>query len=300
MRPPKLLFVCSNNEARQRFKEGLSAYGCDVVLCYRAEEAFRIVRTYRIDVVIFSVELQDMSGYEACRRLRELYNIVEQPAVIYSTHDSPEERLAAFRAGANIFTFEPILFDRLYYVVMLLVRGKRMLQRSVPLEQMLRVADKQIVDKEAPPTKIEGPGGTLVKSDALRWTDVLTQSVDLAQQSQAIVHEMVNLTLDLVPRYGSIEGVLSYLGDLWEGTNARVELDRVFGNEGKRFSLDIDHATTDGACALMLMFCEEILDGYAPSEALGRISADGSVNHDEVEALRRVLIADDFMSNIFG
>ncbi len=162
MRPPKLLFVCSNNEARQRFKEGLSAYGCDVVLCYRAEEAFRIVRTYRIDVVIFSVELQDMSGYEACRRLRELYNIVEQPAVIYSTHDSPEERLAAFRAGANIFTFEPILFDRLYYVVMLLVRGKRMLQRSVPLEQMLRVADKQIVDKEAPPTKIEGPGGTLV------------------------------------------------------------------------------------------------------------------------------------------
>ena len=75
---------------------------------------------------------------------------------------SHEERLAAFRAGANIFTFEPILFDRLYYVVMLLVRGKRMLQRSVPLEQMLRVADKQIVDKEAPPTKIEGPGGTLV------------------------------------------------------------------------------------------------------------------------------------------
>ncbi len=50
----------------------------------------------------------------------------------------------------------------------------------------------------------------------------------------------------------------------------------------------------------MLMFCEEILDGYTPSEALSRISADGSVNHDEVEALRRVLIADDFMSNIFG
>lgn len=300
MRQPKLLFVCSNDEARQRFKEGLSAYGCDVVLCYRAEEAFRIVRTYRIDVVIFSVELQDMSGYEACRRLRELYNIVEQPVVIYSTHDSPEERLAAFRAGANIFTFEPILFDRLYYVVMLLVRGKRMLQRSVPLEQMLRVADKQVTGANDPLTKIVGPKGVLSKTDALRWTDVLTQSVDLAQQSQVIVHEMVNLTLDLVPRYGSIEGVLSYLGDLWEGTNARIELDRVFGNAGKRFSLDVDHATTDGACALMLMFCEEILDGYTPSEALGRIAADGSVNHDEVEALRRVLVADDFMSNIFG
>jgi DNA-binding NarL/FixJ family response regulator len=300
MRPPKLLFVCSDGKARERFKHGLAAYSCDVVLCYRAEEAFRIIRTYRIDVVIFSVELQDMSGYEACRRLRERYNIVEQPAVIYSTHDSPEERLAAFRSGANIFTFEPILFDRLYYVVMLLVRGKRMMQRSMSLDQVLRVADKQIVGNVEPPTKIEGPHGTLAKSDALRWTDVLTQSVDLEQQSQAIVHEMVNLTLDLVPRYGSIEGVLAYLGDLWEGTTARTELDRVFGNEGKRFSLDVDHATTDGACALMLMFCEEILDGYTPSEALSRISADGSVNHDEVEALRRVLIADDFMSNIFG
>ncbi|WP_130811008.1 PleD family two-component system response regulator [Olsenella sp. Marseille-P4559] len=300
MRPPKLLFVCSNEEARRRFKDGLGAYGCNVVLCYRAEEAFRIVRTYRIDVVIFSVELQDMSGYEACRRLRELYNIVEQPVVIYSTHDSPEERLAAFRAGANIFTFEPILFDRLYYVVMLLVRGKRMMQRSMPLEQMLRVADKQATNATEPPTEIVGSNGTLLKSDALRWTDVLTQNVGLAQQSQAIVHEMVNLTLDLVPRYGSIEKVLSYLDDLWEGTNARIELDCVFGNEGKRYSLDVDHATTDGACALILMFCEEILDGYAPSEALDRIAADGSVNRDEVESLRRVLVADDFISNIFG
>ncbi|MCI6274829.1 MAG: response regulator [Coriobacteriaceae bacterium] len=300
MRPAKLLFVCSDAKTHERFKRGLAAYGCDVVMCYRAEEAFRIIRSYRIDVVIFSVELQDMSGYEACRRLRERYNIVEQPAVIYSTHDSAEERLAAFRSGANIFTFEPVLFDRLYYVLMLLVRSKRMMQRSMSLDQVLRVADKQIAGNAERPARIEGPHGTLVKSDVLRWTDVLTQSVNLEQQPQAIVHEMVNLTLDLVPRFGSIEGVLSYLGDLWEGTSARTELARVFGNEGKRFSLDVDHATTDGACALMLMFCEEILDGHTPSEALSRIAADGSVNHDEVEALRHVLVADDFMSNIFG
>lgn len=114
MRPPKLLFVCSDGKARER------------------------------------------------------YNIVEQPAVIYSTHDSPEDRLATFRSGANIFTFEPILFDRLYYVVMLLVRGKRMMQRSMSLDQVLRVADKQIVGNVEPPTKIEGPHGTLAKSDALR------------------------------------------------------------------------------------------------------------------------------------
>lgn len=80
----------------------------------------------------------------------------------------PEERLATFRSGANIFTFEPILFDRLYYVVMLLVRGKRMMQRSMSLDQVLRVADKQIVGNVEPPTKIEGPHGTLAKSDALR------------------------------------------------------------------------------------------------------------------------------------
>ena len=79
-----------------------------------------------------------------------------------------EERLATFRSGANIFTFEPILFDRLYYVVMLLVRGKRMMQRSMSLDQVLRVADKQIVGNVEPPTKIEGPHGTLAKSDALR------------------------------------------------------------------------------------------------------------------------------------
>lgn len=295
----RILFVCMDSEASERFKVELAKYSIDVVLCSKAEEAFHIIDSSRVDAVIFATDLPDMTGFEACRTLRMEHDFLEQPAIMYSSGDSKELRLASYRAGANIFIFEPILYDRLYYVLMLLVNSRLKYLNSVPLEQLLRITNRQLMDGREPVERVVGENGSLFKTDILRWAGILTQSINLSRQSQAIVREMLNLTINLTPRFGSIEKALEYLARCWEDTSVITELERVFPDDGKSFSLDVDQVTTDGTCAIMLMLCEKILSGSTPTDAVKQIAASGEVNREEIETLLSILLADTYMSSLF-
>ena len=298
---PRVLFVCTDEEIRESFKQELISFGYETILCYRGEEALRIIDDQVVDVLIFSVELQDMNGFEACRLVRQKFDFLACPVVIHGPQDSDQLRLAAFRAGANIFMFAPIKFDRLHYVLSLLVNGRRRHKRSLPAEEFLRIVDREYCAGKEIEDCITTDTGSISKSDILRWTNVLAKESGLSKEQQSIAHEMINYTLDLLTTYGSIKNVLTYLNELWAGTSIWFEFKKLFEFSTGNLRLDtVDVHTTDGITGLVLLLCVNLLSGKTPAEAISSLYEIEEINVDEVEVLNRVISADSFMNQIFN
>lgn len=298
---PRVLFVCTDEEIRESFKQELISFGYETILCYRGEEALRIIDGQVVDVLIFSVELQDMNGFEACRLVRQKFDFLACPVVIHGPQDSDQLRLAAFRAGANIFMFAPIKFDRLHYVLSLLVNGRRRYKRSLPAEEFLRIVDREYCAGKEIEDCITTDTGSISKSDILRWTNVLAKESGLSKEQQSIAHEMINYTLDLLTTYGSIKNVLTYLNELWAGTSIWFEFKKLFEFSTGNLRLDtVDVHTTDGITGLVLLLCVNLLSGKTPAEAISSLYEIEEINVDEVEVLNRVISADSFMNQIFN
>ena len=298
---PRVLFVCTDEEIRESFKQELISFGYETILCYRGEEALRIIDDQVVDVLIFSVELQDMNGFEACRLVRHKFDFLACPVVIHGPQDSDQLRLAAFRAGANIFMFAPIKFDRLHYVLSLLVNGRRRYKRSLPAEEFLRIVDREYCAGKEIEDCITTDTGSISKSDILRWTNVLAKESGLSKEQQSIAHEMINYTLDLLTTYGSIKNVLTYLNELWAGTSIWFEFKKLFEFSTGNLRLDtVDVHTTDGITGLVLLLCVNLLSGKTPAEAISSLYEIEEINVDEVEVLNRVISADSFMNQIFN
>ena len=298
---PRVLFVCTDEEIRESFKQELISFGYETILCYRGEEALRIIDDQVVDVLIFSVELQDMNGFEACRLVRQKFDFLACPVVIHGPQDSDQLRLAAFRAGANIFMFAPIKFDRLHYVLSLLVNGRRRYKRSLPAEEFLRIVDREYCAGKEIEDCITTDTGSIRKSDILRWTNILAKESGLSKEQQLIAHEMINYTLDLLTTYGSIKNVLTYLNELWAGTSIWFEFKKLFEFSTGNLRLDtVDVHTTDGITGLVLLLCVNLLSGKTPAEAISSLYEIEEINVDEVEVLNRVISADSFMNQIFN
>ena len=291
--------MCTDEEIRESFKQELISFGYETILCYRGEEALRIIDDQVVDVLIFSVELQDMNGFEACRLVRQKFDFLACPVVIHGPQDSDQLRLAAFRAGANIFMFAPIKFDRLHYVLSLLVNGRRRYKRSLPAEEFLRIVDREYCAGKEIEDCITTDTGSISKSDILRWTNVLAKESGLSKEQQSIAHEMINYTLDLLTTYGSIKNVLTYLNELWAGTSIWFEFKKLFEFSTGNLRLDtVDVHTTDGITGLVLLLCVNLLSGKTPAEAISSLYEIEEINVDEVEVLNRVISADSFMNQM--
>ena len=293
--------MCTDEEIRESFKQELISFGYETILCYRGEEALRIIDDQVVDVLIFSVELQDMNGFEACRLVRQKFDFLSCPVVIHGPQDSDQLRLAAFRAGANIFMFAPIKFDRLHYVLSLLVNGRRRYKRSLPAEEFLRIVDREYCAGKEIEDCITTDTGSIRKSDILRWTNILATESGLSKEQQLIAHEMINYILDLLTTYGSIKNALTYLNELWAGTSIWFEFKKLFEFSNGSLRLDtVDVHTTDGITGLVLLLCVNLLSGKTPAEAISSLYEIEDINVDEVEVLNRVISADSFMNQIFN
>ena len=183
----------------------------------------------------------------------------------------------------------------------MLVNGRRRYKRSVPAEDFLRIADKEYCASREIDDFITTDTGSLRKSDILRWAGILSKESGIVEEQRAIVHEMINYTLDLIATYGSIAEVLEHLNEMWAGTSIWIEFKKLFEYGHGNFHLDAKSThTTDGITALMLLLCSYLLSGQTPMEAISALYEIETINSDEVDVLNRVITADSFMNRVFN
>jgi len=94
----------------------------------------QIDRSGRIDLVILDLMMPGMSGYETCQEIRKRYSLLELPVLMVTAAIQPQDKVAAFQAGANDYLPKPFDLEELKARIGTLLAVKESLGREVRME----------------------------------------------------------------------------------------------------------------------------------------------------------------------
>lgn len=115
----------------------------NVTVAGSAESAMQLLEgVLKYDLCILDVMMPGMSGYEACRKIREKYSHIELPILMLTAKALPEDLEAGFTAGANDFLQKPFDAGELKCRIRTLVQLKR--SKELLLEKEMAFLQAQI------------------------------------------------------------------------------------------------------------------------------------------------------------
>jgi DNA-binding response OmpR family regulator len=117
----KILVIDDEEPTVQLISMLLERRGFEVVKAYRAEEGLRKAYRHQPDLVLLDIMMPDMSGWEICKRLREMSDV---PIVFLSARDEVRDIVRGLEMGADDYVTKPYDNDEL------VARVKAHLRRS--------------------------------------------------------------------------------------------------------------------------------------------------------------------------
>jgi len=132
-----VLIVDDDSINRKVIANFLSMGGYHIVEADCAEDAFAIVANQPIDLVLLDIMMPRISGYDACKSLRQKFPAHELPIILLTARSQINDLVMGFEAGANDFMVKPIAKEAL------LVRVATHLQ----LHDVTRNLDKKVAER---------------------------------------------------------------------------------------------------------------------------------------------------------
>jgi CheY-like chemotaxis protein len=87
--------------------------GFDVVQAPNGEEAVKVASVERPDLILMDVRMPKMTGYEACKRLKEIDETKNIPVIFLSAKGQESEIQQGLSAGATQYILKPFAPDEL-------------------------------------------------------------------------------------------------------------------------------------------------------------------------------------------
>jgi two-component system, OmpR family, copper resistance phosphate regulon response regulator CusR len=123
--------LIAEDEARiaSFLEKGLRANGFSTEVVSDGEEALRLARSGRFDLLILDVGLPGRDGFEVLRELRQEGG--QLPVVILTARDSVGDTVAGLEGGADDYITKPFRFEELLARVRVRLRGERAAEPTV-------------------------------------------------------------------------------------------------------------------------------------------------------------------------
>lgn len=103
------LIVDDNAVMRRTIRHGIGEFAGEIIECDDGAEAFSAYRKYMPDWVLMDVEMREMDGLTATRKIRDEFTSAK--IVIVTKHGDAEMREAARKAGAYGFVVKENLLE---------------------------------------------------------------------------------------------------------------------------------------------------------------------------------------------
>lgn len=115
--------------------DALEPLGYNVIAVKNGYEALeQIGKPNKIDLVVLDLMMPGLSGYEVCQEIRKTYTLPELPVLMVTAAIGPQDKVAAFEAGANDFLPKPFDLAELKARIGSLLAMKEAMGKAVDLE----------------------------------------------------------------------------------------------------------------------------------------------------------------------
>jgi DNA-binding NarL/FixJ family response regulator len=104
-RRARILVIDDEEQIRRALKSVLQARHYEVELAATAEAGIEATAEHTPDAIILDLTLPGMSGFEACRQLREWY---DGPILVLSVRADDEDKISALDLGADDYLTKPV------------------------------------------------------------------------------------------------------------------------------------------------------------------------------------------------
>jgi PAS domain S-box-containing protein len=118
----RILVVDDEADMRELLRTVLSKCGAEVSLAASVSEALEIFRQSGADLLISDIGMPQEDGYELIKRIRELPEGRDVPAVALTAYARAEDRLRTLRSGYQMHVAKPVELAELVAVVASLVK----------------------------------------------------------------------------------------------------------------------------------------------------------------------------------
>ena len=140
----KILVVDDQPQNVRLLADLLGAKGYAVLTASSGAEALEQVSKGRPDLVLMDVVMPGMTGYEACRRIRQSPDTALLPVVMVTSLDPGEERVKGLDAGADDFLTKPVNQPELLARVRSLLRIQAL---HAQLEEANRTLEQRVQEQ---------------------------------------------------------------------------------------------------------------------------------------------------------
>lgn len=121
---PLILVAEDERDIRELIVITLQTHGLtNVVEARNGEEAIAQARTHKPDLILMDVRMPKMTGYEACKVLKDDPSMNGIPVVFLSAKGQETEIKLGIDLGAEEYIIKPFAPDELYYRVAEILKG---------------------------------------------------------------------------------------------------------------------------------------------------------------------------------
>lgn len=117
LRGKRILVVDSDESVRRAAHELLGRYGCEVETAHNGEESFLMVRSFHYDCVIADIRLEDMTGFDCFKTLKEIHEHLSVVLMTGFGYDPTHSIVKARQMGLKAVLYKPFRLDQLLTVI---------------------------------------------------------------------------------------------------------------------------------------------------------------------------------------
>ncbi len=103
----RILIVEDQEDNRRIMRDLLTSSGFEVVEAMTGEEGVRQAETHRPDLILMDVQMPELDGYEAARRIKANVELRHVPIIIVTSYALSGEEAKAREAGADAYVAKP-------------------------------------------------------------------------------------------------------------------------------------------------------------------------------------------------
>lgn len=137
----KILIVDDEQDIRQLVTMYLEAERCQVSVAENGQQALKLVRSEKPDLIILDIFLPDFDGIELCQELRHFTNV---PIIFLSCKSDEVDKIVGLRVGADDYITKPFSPGELMARVKAQLRRSRLLGAVNKYKRVLRFPGLEI------------------------------------------------------------------------------------------------------------------------------------------------------------